>query len=599
MLSDETAPTTALLNERTFDGDAPTSASLENLSGGFSPRGSRKKCWWLSFCTSCLLLVFIPLYIEHSIYQGIIQQVVMDSDKAQGYEMFRNRSRQGGTQMEYTFFNITNPEQVLKGAKPRLEEIGPFIYKQTQLRDDLEFDYPSDRLSFRQQVYQTFDVAQTIDRTDGKFSTDQVKVTTVNILFLGMKAIVGRELWHLINEVTLWNTDLKRMFDTRTVHELIEGYKVPLKLGPVTIPISFPGLVPSHVKPRSDPEYRFRNTILMGKKDLNKANSLVEWGPGKTHSQITCPWGNNPLSHDCEKFAHNPCCGFNLHVRPWKQDIYPDLWNADANKVQGTLGDAFRPFLTRREDETVTVWSDQLARALQFHNQNAKVVNHHGIELLRFVATDEFWANSTVHPPNHRFYQHGPHGLLNASILYAGVPVYVSLPHFLRCDPRLLEGVEGLNPDPELHEMFLDIEPTTGMTFREHNRIQVNALITGKERFGLEVWFPHMKTAYIPIGFFDAHSDINKLGIKEFLKMYDGFSILWGAMSLGVVFMFFTLFGPPMFSWFAMHHRITSSRKLRERQVTMQRVLTMEEDGCLSPLAANGGEEQQQQDLNH
>jgi hypothetical protein len=33
----------------------------------------------------------------------------------------------------------------------------------------------------------------------------------------------------------------------------------------------------------------------------------------------------------------------------------------------------------------------------------------------------------------------------------------LSLPHFYLGDPRLLEEVEGLKPDPEKHDMYLDV----------------------------------------------------------------------------------------------------------------------------------------------
>jgi len=33
----------------------------------------------------------------------------------------------------------------------------------------------------------------------------------------------------------------------------------------------------------------------------------------------------------------------------------------------------------------------------------------------------------------------------------------LSFPHFYLGDPRLLEQVEGLNPDPKKHEFYLDV----------------------------------------------------------------------------------------------------------------------------------------------
>ena len=35
----------------------------------------------------------------------------------------------------------------------------------------------------------------------------------------------------------------------------------------------------------------------------------------------------------------------------------------------------------------------------------------------------------------------------------------ISWPHFLYGDPKLLEEVEGLNPNPNLHEFYLDFQP--------------------------------------------------------------------------------------------------------------------------------------------
>jgi len=571
-------------NLSTPNGSVVIPQTPKQFSGSFSPTGKRRCCWWSCLFFSIFLMVVLPLIVNYLVRQGVIEQVVMDSEHAIGYEQFRNRSGQGGTDMEYWFFNITNPHEVLKGERPNVEELGPFIYRQTQLRSDLEFNYENDTLSFRQQIYQTFLPEETFKRTNGRFRTDDIPITTINILFFGMKAVVGKEFWHILNDIAMWNTDYKRMFDVRTVNELIEGYVVRHKIGPVTIPISFPGLVPSHVDPMTDPEYKYKNMIYMGKKNLDNTNSLIEWGPGKRHAFVQCPWGNNPLSGDCKQFKHNPCCGFNLWVKPWGTEVYDGLWNADANMVQGTLGDAFRPFLRRRDSEIVTVWSDQLARPLQFHNRDAIAVSHYGIEMLRFTATREFWSNATVHPPNARYYQFGPDGLLNATILYQGAPIAVSLPHFLGADPMLREMVTGLNPNRDQHDMYLDVEPHTGMTFVEHLRIMVSCHIQGKEKWGKDEWFPLVKEAYVPIGYFNAHSEINHVGVEQFLELYDGLSILWGAMSLGAVFLGLTVLGSPIWTWFKLHHKTKKQRRAMLRQRSLDRVLTLEDDGSVSSL---------------
>lgn len=42
-----------------------------------------------------------------------------------------------------------------------------------------------------------------------------------------------------------------------------------------------------------------------------------------------------------------------------------------------------------------------------------------------------------------------------------GRPVFISLPHFLHASDSILHDVEGLSPNEEEHETFLDVEPVS------------------------------------------------------------------------------------------------------------------------------------------
>ncbi|XP_022184019.1 sensory neuron membrane protein 2-like [Nilaparvata lugens] len=54
------------------------------------------------------------------------------------------------------------------------------------------------------------------------------------------------------------------------------------------------------------------------------------------------------------------------------------------------------------------------------------------------------------------------------------VPVIMTKPHFLDAANDLLDDVDGLKPDPELHNSYFDIEPKTGIPLEGYHRIQVN-----------------------------------------------------------------------------------------------------------------------------
>lgn len=45
--------------------------------------------------------------------------------------------------------------------------------------------------------------------------------------------------------------------------------------------------------------------------------------------------------------------------------------------------------------------------------------------------------------------------------LYVDLPVFISKPHCLDCDPEYLKNVTGFHPDREKHETFTAIEPVS------------------------------------------------------------------------------------------------------------------------------------------
>jgi hypothetical protein len=53
-----------------------------------------------------------------------------------------------------------------------------------------------------------------------------------------------------------------------------------------------------------------------------------------------------------------------------------------------------------------------------------------------------------------------------------GASTTLSYPHFYLAEEQLVHFT-GLQPDPELHRLYLNVEPHTGMTLKLHSRIQV------------------------------------------------------------------------------------------------------------------------------
>ena len=53
-------------------------------------------------------------------------------------------------------------------------------------------------------------------------------------------------------------------------------------------------------------------------------------------------------------------------------------------------------------------------------------------------------------------------------MLYVDLPVFVSKPHCLDCDPEYFKNVSGYHPDREKHDPFSYIEPVSSFRNSEY-----------------------------------------------------------------------------------------------------------------------------------
>ena len=92
----------------------------------------------------------------------------------------------------------------------------------------------------------------------------------------------------------------------------------------------------------------------------------------------------------------------------------------------------------------------------------AEDVENSGISSYRFVGTEQVFANTTDNADNWCFCSGGtcnPSGISNSSTCRFGAPVFVSFPHFYLADPYFLSQVDGLDPQKDLHQFRIDLEP--------------------------------------------------------------------------------------------------------------------------------------------
>lgn len=166
------------------------------------------------------------------------------------------------------------------------------------------------------------------------------------------------------------------------------------------------------------------------------------------------------------------------------------MWTTDeCNRVDGTDGSQFPPHLMDK-NQTLYVFIKSLCRKFPLLYEK-EVTLFDGIPAWRYKAPTNVFAHPSINKDNQCFCHLDsgscpPSGLLNATLCSYGAPIFASFPHFYTGDEKLLETVNGLHPQRELHETFADIHPRLAFPIDGASRFQINiqvrktSMISGK-----------------------------------------------------------------------------------------------------------------------
>lgn len=98
------------------------------------------------------------------------------------------------------------------------------------------------------------------------------------------------------------------------------------------------------------------------------------------------------------------------------------------------------------------------------------------------------------HKPEPVKVEEHPSGVFSLAACHDDLPLFISWPHFMDADPSYQQAIQGLKPNFEKHQTYLNLEPNTGTPIDFIARLQVNAEIDPK--FSL---FPKLKRLMFPI----------------------------------------------------------------------------------------------------
>lgn len=343
---------------------------------------------------------------------------------------------------KYYFFEVTNPNEVLRGAKVKVRERGPYCFSHRRYKRVTGWGANNETVKYMEHKINYFDSeCSGVNTLDDKF-------TMVNPLFASLgqaiSDLLGNQLplapltsplvYSMLN--TFLDAHGQSLFMTKTVREVIYGFKVNLleTIETLTTPLRNMGIKLDALPP-SPPGNMFG--LLYGRNDTPEGEFEIYTGKGST-----------------AKFLGSFKTVKGASALTW--------WKGDyCNEIRGGDGSLFPPFTTR--DTKLSAYAPDVCRAIDFAYKGDGEFK--GIKGYVFGLGSEAFASPKTNPSNECFCVHKSkrsrcdkyNGLFDLGGCQSGAPLLLSLPHYLDVFPE--PPVVGLAPNRKIHDTYVILEP--------------------------------------------------------------------------------------------------------------------------------------------
>lgn len=349
-------------------------------------------------------------------------------------------------------FNITNTEQFLKGKeKLKVEEIGPYVYQEILENENITW-HENKTISYKPKRTIVYIPEMSVGDPEQDF------VQVPNIPMLGISSTLNdagifvkypwTSLVSMLNSKSILNI---------TVHDYLWGYEDAL----VRLASN---IVPSFIN--------FRKFGLLDRM-YDEGDNTVLMNVGRNKNMTD----ENGRYLSIETYNGSPGMSQWGYREEEGNETYPE--NTICNRIKGaTEGELFPSYLDKHA--VFRIFRKAFCRAIPIVFKK-QIWMENGLEGYLYSVADDFLDPPNQNPDNECYCRKKAKcqkkGLSDMTPCYYTIPAAMSLPHFLDADPSLLEGVDGLNPDPEKHVAQIILQPTIGIPIKVNSRIQINLVM--------------------------------------------------------------------------------------------------------------------------
>ncbi|XP_041971164.1 scavenger receptor class B member 1 [Aricia agestis] len=328
-------------------------------------------------------------------------------------------------------FNMTNPQGFLDhGEKPKLVEVGPFVYREDMEKVNIVF-HDNDTVTYQHKKILRFVPEMSVDKSQ-KLVVPNIPLLTVTSFSPNLASML---ISLFISGLSLGNRERAKPFVQITAEELVFGYDDPLVN------------LAHYVYPK-------------GKRPNSQMGLLL--ARNGTLDEVSTIYAGERL----DRFGYLDRVNGMDHLPHWK--------DSPCNDIRASEGSFFPPRAVTKSD-MLYVYDKDLCRILPL--QYREDVYKDGIQTGLYTPPSSTLETPDVNPDNKCYCQSEwcpPRGLQNISPCQYYAPVYLSYPHFYDADPSLLKDFEGLKPEKEKHESYFKIQPKLGVPLEGQVRVQLN-----------------------------------------------------------------------------------------------------------------------------
>ncbi|KAF2902255.1 hypothetical protein ILUMI_03930 [Ignelater luminosus] len=454
-----------------------------------------KRCGAITLFSTGTILIILGLVLAlfwGSLYNQILSNELILTNHSRSYELWKETPIP--MYLSLYLFNWTNAGQVLQSkwaVKPELQECGPYVFSEHHIRVNLLWN-DNGTVTYQQKRIWHF----IPELSNGSLSD---KITNLNPVV----ATIGSKIKDLNSSTIrkLVNFALKGLehsiVTTKTVDELLfTGFddnvlQVVSKLKIKGLDIPFTKFGWFYMRNNSA-TYDGTFTIYTGKTDLQRVGIMDLWnGQARTS--------------------------------------YYDNYCGDIN---GTSGELWPPV---KDYQEVAIFSSDICSSITITYNSTEVVD--GVAGKKYVGTDYVFDNGTKYPEQACYYSKPtPSGIRDVSKCRFGAPLFVSYPHFYLADPVYKNAVKGLHPDKTKHEMYITLEPSSGIPLDARAQLQINLFVEPIESMSM---FENIKPTYMPMLWFSQTATLtNKYAhmVRVLLVMDNvGLYVGWTAFGVGLL----------------------------------------------------------------